>query len=115
MTDQVEILIRKTRWNEGSSFVATAYFRDRGTAAADAPATVKYRIDCKTTGRTVLDWTDVSAAASVAISVTSTHNAILNDCNGFETKQLTVAGDYGAADQSVGVISWTVENLYGTP
>jgi hypothetical protein len=115
MTDQVEILIRKTRWNEGSSFTATAYFRDRATAAADAPTTVKYRLDCLTTGREIVDWTTASAAASVAISITATHNAILNDSNMQETKQLTVAGDYGAADQSVGKITWTVENLYGSP
>jgi hypothetical protein len=115
MADEVSILIRKTRWNEGASFVATAYFRDRATAAADAPTTVKYRIDCKTTGRQIADWTEASAAASVAISITATHNAILNDCNEHEVKQLTVAGDYGAADQSVGVIQWQVTNIYGSP
>lgn len=115
MTDQVVIQAPKTKWPEGSSFVATAYFRDRATSAADAPSTVKYRIDCLTTGRQVVDWTTASAAASVAISITATHNAILNDCNAYETKQLTVAGDFEAADQSKGTYTWRVENLYGSP
>lgn len=115
MTDQVAVKIPKTIWNEGASFVATAVFRDRETAAADAPSTVKYRVDCLSTGREITGWTNASAAASVSISVTSTHNAILDGSNEYEIKQMTVIGDYGAADQSVGVVQWRVTNIYGSP
>lgn len=108
--DQIAIQIPKTRWKEGSAFSATAYFRNRATAAADAPAASRYRIDCLTTGRTIADWTTISPAANITISVTSAHNAILSDCNDRERKQLTVE----ATDECREAVVWTVENLYGT-
>lgn len=113
MSDQVEISIPKTKWPERSAFVATAYFRDRATAAADTPTSVKYRIECLTTGNVLADWTTVTPASSVTVPVTATHNAIQDDCNAYETKQLLVAADYGAADQHIGRRTWRVENLVG--
>lgn len=115
MADQIAIVIPKTRWKEGSAFTAKARFRNRSDASADTPSTVKYRVDCLTTCTQLADWTTVSAASEVSISITATHNAIQDDCNAYEIKQLTVASDFEAADQCRETIEWRVENLYGSP
>lgn len=109
--DQIAISIPKTRWKEGSAFTATAYFRNRSTAAADAPDAARYRVDCLTTRRTLLDWTALSPASSVSISIPTSFNAIQSGANRYEIKQLTVE----ATDECVESIEWRVENLYGSP
>lgn len=113
MADQIEISLPKTKVAEGSVFTATAYFRTRSTSAASTPSTVRYRIECLTTGRTVLDWTSATAASSVSISMLPAYSAIKNDCNDQEVKQLLVEADAGLSTQCRGRVTWTVENLYG--
>lgn len=113
MTDQIAIQIPRPRVKEGSAFTATAYFRDRATAAADAPTAVKYRVDCLTTGKVLADWTTVSAAASVSIPLTATHNAIQSQCNRYEVRQLTVAADPDTAEQARESVTYEVENIRG--
>lgn len=113
--DQIAIRIAKTAVKEGSAFDATVNFRTRSTAAAATPTNIKYRLDCLTTRKELLDWTTVSAASSVTISITGAQNAIQSDCNDFETKQLTVVSDDGLSTQYRETKRWTVENLYGSP
>ena len=115
MADQIAIQLPKTRFKEGSAFTATADFRTRSTAAAATPTTIHYRVDCLTTGVELADWTSVSAASNVSISITGTHNAIQNDCNRYETKQLTIMADQDLSTQHRETIIWRVENLYGSP
>ena len=110
MTDQVTIVIPRPAFHEGSAFTATAYFRDRATAAASTPTTAKYRVDCLTTGVNLQDWTTLTPAASIPISITATHQAIQNSSNRSEVKQLTVSADHGLAAQARDVMSWTVNN-----
>jgi hypothetical protein len=113
--DQIAISIPRTTWQEGSAFTATAYCRTRASAAAATPTTLKYRIDCLTTGREIADWTTLSAASSASISVTGAHNAIQDDSNDSEVRQLTVMADDGLSTQHRGSVRWRVENLYGSP
>jgi hypothetical protein len=115
MADQIAIRIPKTLWQEGSAFDASVNFRLRSTAAASIPTSIKYRLDCLTTKREVLDWTTVSASAAVTISITGAQNAIQNDCNDYEVKQLTVMADDGLATQHRVTKRYRVENLYGSP
>lgn len=115
MADQIALLIPETRWNEGSSFTATANFRTRSNGTASTPTTIHYRLDCLTTGTELADWTSVLAASSVAITVTGAHNAIQNDGDEYEVKQLTVILDQGLDTQQTAVVQWRVENLYGSP
>lgn len=112
-TDQIAIQIPKTMWNEKSAFIATAYFRLRSTQAAVTPTTVKYRIDCLTTGKELADWTTVSAASNVSVAVTQTHNAIQDDSNRTEHKQLTIEADSDLSTQHRERKVWQVVNLYG--
>jgi hypothetical protein len=113
--DVIAFQAPKTKFNEGSAFPLPVYLRLRSTGAAATPTTIHYRIDCKTTGRQVADWTSVSAASNFTISVTGTHNAILNDCNEQEIKQLTVMTDEGLSTQHRDAVQWRVDNLYGSP
>jgi hypothetical protein len=112
MSDQIAIQIEKTKLLEGSGFAASVRFR-LGTAA-DTPASVRYRIDCLTTRTTVKDWTTVSPASSVTVTVTGAENEIIDDANTYEWRQLTVEADTGLSDQYRGSRQWRVENLYGT-
>lgn len=97
---------------EKGSISVNAYFRD-STNAASAPTTVHYRIDCLTTGTKVLDWTSVSPAVSVTISVTSSQNAIISDNNARERKQITVSADKGTTTETRDTAFWICENIEG--
>lgn len=108
MTD-IFIQIPQLKQQEGSSFTATAYGRNGQTA--EAPTTAKYRLDCLTTGTKLTDWTTLTPAASMAISITSTENAIQDQSNRFEKKQLTVAANPDTATQYRAVAIWKVENI----
>lgn len=108
MTD-VYINVPATQVQEGSSFNATAYFRSAGSASA--PSTAKYRVDCKTTGKVLQDWTSLTPAVSISIPITATFNAIQGQSNRIEKKQLIVASDPDAATQTRAIRTWNVSNL----
>ena len=103
----INIPVNKTL--EGSAFEAIAYFRQAGTAQAST--TAKYRVDCLTTGKELTDWTSLTVGASITIPLTATHNAIQWQTNRFETKQLIVASDPDATDQTRDRVTWKVENI----
>ena len=96
--------------NERVSFTATAYFRDGDSEQAST--TAKYRIDCLTTGTTVVDWTSLTPAASIAISVKSADNRIIGG-NKTEKKQITVSSDPGETTETRSVKTWKVKNIRG--
>lgn len=114
-TDQIAIQLSKPRWNEGSAFNVVAYFRDRATSAAVTPTSVKYKLSCLTTCKTLLDWTTLSAASSVTVPVAASLNAIQSDANKSERKLLTIKADDGLSTQFEEAIIYTVDNLYGSP
>ena len=113
MVDQVEITIPKTTVLEETTFPATAYFRTRSTKAESIPTTIHYRVDDLKTRKVLKDWTSVSPAASVEISMTRVFNEIQNNRSAFERKRLTVQADQGLSTQTNGSITWLVENLVG--
>jgi hypothetical protein len=113
MANQIALRVPKTIVREGSGFTVTGNFRTRETGAADTPSSVRYRLDCLTTGREILAWTTVTAAAQVSIAVTGAQNAIIDDCNDYEIKQLILESDNGSSDQYRERITWKVENMFG--
>ena len=113
MSDQIEIQLPKTRVEEETAFSAVAYFRTRATKAALAPTTVHYRVDCLSTRQEIQDWTSVSAAANVTITITSAFNQILNGDKAWERKQLIVKADAGLSTQVIKSATWIVDNLSG--
>jgi hypothetical protein len=108
MTD-VHISIPVTHVQEGSSFDSIAYFRSAG--AASASTTAKYRVDCLTTGKELTDWTSLTPAVSISIALTATHNAIQQQGNKTERKQLIVASDPDTATQTRDKVIWKVINI----
>ncbi len=102
------IQIPKLEYNEGTAFTATAYFRDG--EASSASSTAKYRVDCLTTGEVLTDWTTLTPAVSIAISITSTNNAIQENSNKYEKKQITVSANHGLATQYRVKKTWNVKN-----
>lgn len=111
MVDTVAVQIPRLQVKEGSSFTATAYFRAAGDAST--PTNVYYRIDNLTTGEVIADWTSVSTASNVSVSVTSTHNAIRDQSNRYERLQLTIDADHALSTQVRESVMWLVENVRG--
>jgi hypothetical protein len=104
--------MRVRKRNEGQSATVTIVFRD-DDGVATTPGTLRYRIDCLTTGRMVRDWTTLTPASSVDIPITPADNAIKSSRNATERKQLVVQTEYGTDDQAVEYVEWTVKNLQG--
>ena len=102
---------RVREYSEEDGFVLTFKFFDDGVAAT--PDTIRYRIECLTTRRTVRDWTTVSPAHEIQIVVTPDDNAILNQRSIEERKQLIVQSNYGTDTQKSTKSEWIVENLQG--
>lgn len=96
--------------NERNSNTITAYFRDAG--AASAPTTVHYRIDDITTGTKITDWTSVSPAVSVDITVKSAENRIIANGDATERRQITVSADKGTTTETRSTTEWFVKNIY---
>lgn len=113
--DQVSIRLPRPNVKEGSAFTATAYFRDRATAAASAPSTAKYRIDCLTTEKEIKGWTTLTPAASISISIVAADNAIQDESNAYEIRRLTVAGNPDLTTQVRETADWMVTNLLNVP
>jgi hypothetical protein len=78
----------------------------------EAPLSVRYRIDCRTTFQQVRDWTDVTPASSVEIEISSNENRILGG-NDREERVVTVIGDYGGGDLIPDEYAYVVKNLQG--
>jgi hypothetical protein len=79
------------------------------------PTTARYRLDDKTNGYTteLIGWTAMTTAEAVEITIPSSANRILNDCNRYETRVLTVQSDYGTDDQLSEDETYRVMNLSG--
>lgn len=98
--------------NERSRLPITIKFAD-GSWIPTAPNTARYRIDCQTTNTVILDWTVLTPAASVAVTVTSGQNSIVDDSNRYEKKVMAVEANYDMDSQYTDSFVWTVKNLQG--
>ncbi len=110
---EVYINIPQLKYSEGSSFSATAYFREG--EASEVPTTASYRLDCLTTGKELKDWTALTPAASIAIAIKATENALQNQSNKNEKKQITVARNPDGATQVRRTRTWKVINNKALP
>jgi hypothetical protein len=101
--------------NEGSAFTLTARFFDEGVATA--PTTARYRIRDLSNDRIVLDWTAITPATSVDITITATNNAVYRDNSkkrfNFEERVVTVQANYGLVSQYADEYRYLVKNLRG--
>lgn len=103
------IIIPKTKVDEGTSFTATAYFRDGD--ASTVPTTARYRVDCSSTGKAIRAWTDLTPAASINITLTPDDNQIVSNTRSEERRQLTVETNTALDTQTRERIFWTVDSI----
>lgn len=94
------------------------YFKLRWTvldenSVASTPRSMRYRIDCQTTGRAIVPWTDLSLNSTTTLNVPSSVNAIISTGNSKETKVITVDTNYDDDDRVPAEYAWDVRNLGG--
>jgi len=113
---QVYVSIPSLSVQEESSFNATLNFRKDGVDSTPAAGTVKYRLDCLTTGNILLDWTTTAAPTQpMDIAITSSYNDIKQQSNRREKKQITVVYNKDSTDEIRAATTYYVNNLVGTP
>jgi len=98
--------------NEGSSATMVVAFLDADGVAA-VPTSVRYRVDCLTTGAEVTAWTSITAASSVSVPLLPTENVMQSESNASETRRVTVEASYSATDKIVGYDEFTLANSMG--
>lgn len=96
--------------NERSSMMVTARFRDRAAMTDVTPTNAYWRLDDQD-GCQLTDWTSISPATQVSITISGEQNRNLNCSRPSETKILTVMADRGLAGQFTASYSYTVKNL----
>lgn len=96
---------------ERTRFTVTVKLRNGTTP--NAPDTLHYRVDCRTTKRQILDWTEVASASSVAVTILPAWNAIIDATNLIEQKSITFSANMGTDDELNDVYIWEVKNLQG--
>jgi len=102
-------------FNEGGTGYINADFQDKNKTS-QVPTSARYRIDCKTNSVEVLDWTAIANPQSVhEITITSADNAIIDQTQEVETKEITVEATYGAGDVIPGQVAYGVKNLNNYP
>ena len=98
--------------NEATSVELSAAIRgDDGSLVA--PTTLKYRLDCETSGKAITAWTSLTPEAITAIRIPASSNAIQDDGQPFEDKAVTIMADEGLLTQQVEVKKYRVRNLGG--
>jgi hypothetical protein len=104
-------LVQHTAPEDSSFTIAVKFWDDSAEPwTASAPTTVHYRIDCLTTGTVLVDWTSVSPSASVSLTVSVAANAINQEANWREKRQVTVKADDALSTQYLGTHCYYVEN-----
>jgi hypothetical protein len=106
--------------NDGQEFVSE-FFDSGGNPTA--PGTVEWSFRCQTTNRLLQDWTALPLQTSVETSGLTTYfvagsipgslNAIQNERNSRELKQLQVVANRGQAGQYSDVFTYYVTNIKG--
>jgi len=112
MADQVELALPKTVFDERSAFTATVRFRDRATAAASTPTTAEYRLYNITHQTLVKDWTTLTPAAEISVTVEAGNNKILGE-GVAEVMQFLIASDRTLSTQVTEAAYYHIRNLRG--
>lgn len=82
----------------------------------NAPASVRYRIDCLSNSQEIVDWTALVPGTTVSIKITSDKNVILNDYHPTESRRITVEATYAnVTDLQTEQYDFSVVNLSHYP
>jgi hypothetical protein len=81
---------RKTGW-------ITPAFKNRSGVAA-VPTSARYRLDDEKSSTEILDWTSLTPASSIEITITPAQNALIDPTRDEEIHVLTVESTFAAGD-----------------
>jgi hypothetical protein len=95
-------------WEMSRSRVGWSIVDDNGVAIS--PQTLRYRIDCDSTGEVVQDWTDLIPATSGNIVIPARANRMMNQANPFEDRMVTVEANAATDDAVSDVWTYRVRN-----
>jgi len=99
--------------NEGTTCYITATFKDKNAANA-APGSARFRVDCKTTGAVVAEWTAIASPTAIQeIEIDATLNVMQSESNVNELRRVTVEGTYGADDKITDKYEYQLVNMDG--
>jgi hypothetical protein len=79
---------------------------------ASEPTTMRWKLDCKTTQTSVVEWVELSAAATVDVTVPASANAIIYSTNAYEIKRITVQANYDTDSQLNKTLEYKVMNNF---
>jgi hypothetical protein len=102
------------RIKEGTYYeVEASCFDSEGQPAL--PTTIEYSLYCLTNAKEIgTQLRNVPIDTTVSIYASADENAIINNRNDYERKQMTVVIDRGLATQTTETIEWIVKNIRGT-
>ncbi|MCU0918727.1 MAG: hypothetical protein MUF16_00065 [Burkholderiaceae bacterium] len=97
--------------NERTTAYLRVAFRDKdGTLAA--PSAVVYRVDCLTTGQSIVPLTAVPPSSEIEVTLTADDNAMRNPSNVAELRRVTVVATYNSsADKLSAQFDYGVKRL----
>lgn len=98
--------------NERTTSRLTVAFADADGEPA-VPATVTYRVDCLTTGEEVVADTALTPAASLALDLGASVQAMRGPGNRREVRRVTVSATYGDDDEAHAEYLYEVRDLGG--
>lgn len=70
------------------------------------PTTLRYRLDCQTTGTELIGWTEVTPTSFLQVTVPAEMNRIINTRNRVERRVFTIDANTGTDD------AYTTEEVY---
>lgn len=96
--------------NELSQVTVTATARDLSNNPY-TPTTARYKVtDCKTKD-VMVNWTTLTPASTMEITIPGSVNTIKSDCNRLERKVVTLNTDNGLSTQHYAEYSYRIKNL----
>ena len=97
--------------NEGTTSFLTVTFTDK-LGSPVVPASATYRIDCVTSGIAIKGSTVITPMASaVTVTILAAENAIQNQANAFEIREITVIALCTTGEQITESAQYKVLNL----
>ena len=97
-------------FEEGTAVTVTATFRTT-SGGSFTPTTVHYALRNETANASIVDWTSVTPASSVEISISATYISLNDQTNNKETFEVTIVADKDTSTQVVKTKKFAVSNV----
>lgn len=98
--------------NEKGTLYVTVKFYDLDDDLF-TPTSADYRVDCLTSGYEIRDWTAITPATSVTVTLTGEDNRIVDSRHSREIRQLVVRYVDEAGNEQKSQAQYRVDNLQG--